>query len=266
MNGEFNMEIIPVDQITLLALFAVGLVAGTIDAIAGGGGLLTLPALLATGIPPVQAIATAKLQSTAGTCSAAICYFRKGPFDFKPLLLALPCTLLGSVSGALWLNYVDPQLIKGLLPLIFVLVGGYFLLSPQVGDIDRHQRISPRVFAVLVGTTIGFYDGFLGPGTGTFLTAGFIALLGYNLRRATAATKVLNLTSNFAALGLFIYGDQVIWSYGVTMAAGQVIGGGIGARLALRSGTRLIRPLVVTICVVMILKVWGPGFLQHIIL
>jgi uncharacterized membrane protein YfcA len=266
MDGKFNMEIIPVDQITLLALFAVGLVAGTIDAIAGGGGLLTLPALLATGIPPVQAIATAKLQSTAGTCSAVICYFRKGPFDLKPLLLALPCTLFGSVSGALCLNYVDPQLIKGLLPLIFVLVGGYFLLSPQVGDLDRHQRISPGVFAVVVGTTIGFYDGFLGPGTGTFLTVGFIALLGYNLRRATAAAKVLNLTSNFAALALFIYGDQVIWSYGVIMAAGQVIGGGIGARLALRSGTRLIRPLVVTICVVMILKVWGPGFLQSIIL
>ena len=251
------MEIIPIDQITLAALFTVGLVAGTIDAIAGGGGLLTLPALLATGMPPVQAIATAKLQSTAGTCSAAIYYFRKGTFDLTPLKIALPCTLLGSVSGVLCLNFVNPQLIKGLLPFIFLLVGGYFLFSPQVGDLDRHQRISPGIFGVLLGTTIGFYDGFLGPGTGTFLTVGFIALLGYNLRRATASAKVLNLTSNFAALALFIYGDQIIWSYGLIMAAGQVVGGGIGSRLALRSGTRLIRPLVVTICVVMVFKIWG---------
>lgn len=264
-NGEFNMETIPVDQITLVALFMVGLVAGTIDAIAGGGGLLTLPALFATGIPPVQAIATAKLQSTAGTCSAAICYLRSGSFDLKPLLLALPFTLLGSVSGALCLNYVNPQLIKGLLPIIFLLVGGYFLFSPQVGDLDRRQRISPGVFAVLVGTTIGFYDGFLGPGTGTFLMVGFISLLGYSLRRATAATKVLNFASNLAALALFIYGDQVVWSYGLVMAAGQIIGGSIGARLALRSGTRLIRPLVVTICVVMVLRVWGRGFLDLLI-
>ena len=253
------METIPVDQLTLAALFLVGLVAGTIDAIAGGGGLLTLPALLATGIPPVQAIATAKLQSTAGTCSAAFCYLRKDAFDLKPLWLALPCTLLGSVSGVICLNYINPQLIKGLLPFIFLLVGGYFILSPQVGDLDRHQRISPGIFGALVGTTIGFYDGFMGPGTGTFLTVGFIALLGYNLRRATASAKVLNLTSNFAALALFIYGDQIVWSYGLIMAAGQVIGGGIGSRLALRSGTRLIRPLVVTICVVMVFKVWGFG-------
>jgi len=259
------MEIVPAEQMTLLCLFAVGLVAGTIDAVAGGGGLLTLPALLATGIPPINAIATAKLQSTAGTCSAAICYFRNGTFDLKPLLLALPCTLIGSVSGVICLNYITPQFINGLLPLIFILVGGYFLLSPQVGDLDRHQRIKPNMFAVLIGTTIGFYDGFLGPGTGTFLMVGFISLLGYSLRRATAATKVLNLASNFAALALFILGDHVLWSYGLFMAAGQIIGGGIGARLALRSGTRLIRPLVVTICVVMVLKVWGANVFQFLI-
>ncbi|SDZ74470.1 hypothetical protein SAMN05660420_00077 [Desulfuromusa kysingii] len=251
------MEIVLTEQITFLGIFAVGLVAGSVDAIAGGGGLLTLPALLATGIPPINAIATAKLQSTAGTCSAAICYFRNGTFDLKPLLLALPCTLIGSISGVICLNYINPQFIHGLLPLLFIVVGGYFLLSPQVGDLDRRQRITPNMFAVLIGTSIGFYDGFLGPGTGTFLMAGFISLLGYNLRRATAATKVLNLTSNVAALALFICAGQVLWSYGLVMAAGQIIGGNIGARLAIGRGTGLIRPLVVSICLVMILKVWG---------
>jgi len=256
------MELIPIIPTTLLALFAVGLIAGTIDAIAGGGGLLTLPALLATGIPPIQAIATAKLQSSAGTCSAALCYLRHGEFELRPLLLALPCTLLGSLAGAGSLSYIDPQLIASLLPLLFVLVGGYFLFSPQVGDLDRQQRISTTSFAVLVGGGIGFYDGFLGPGTGTFLAVGFIVLLGYNLRRATAAAKILNLTSNLAALALFIHGEQIIWSYGLVMAAGQILGGSIGARLALRGGSRLIRPLVVSVCLIMVGKIWGPELLR----
>lgn len=258
------MEFIQTVPPHLLALFAVGLVAGTIDAIAGGGGLLTLPALLATGIPPVQAIATAKLQSTAGTCSAALCFFRRGEFELRPLLLALPCTLLGALAGAGSLSYIEPQLIERLLPLLFVLVGGYFLFSPQIGDLDRQQRISTTGFAVLFASVIGFYDGFLGPGTGTFLAVGFVVLLGYNLRRATAAAKLLNLTSNFAALALFIYGEQIVWSYGLAMAGGQIVGGSIGARLALQGGTRLIRPLVVGICLVMVGKLWGPGILQFL--
>lgn len=255
------MEIFQATPLTFAILFSVGLIAGTIDAIAGGGGLLTLPTLLAVGLPPVPAIATAKLQSTAGTLSAAICYFRTGSLELRPLLLALPCTLLGSVGGVLFLNQIDPEQIKTLLPILFLLVAGYFILSPRVGDLEQQQRISNRSFALGIGTAIGFYDGFLGPGTGTFFAVSFVSLLGYSLPRATAATKVLNAASNSVALLLFIYAGHVVWTFGLAMAAGQIIGGAIGARLALRSGSRMIRPLVVTICILTVFKFWGENFL-----
>ncbi|BCR04605.1 UPF0721 transmembrane protein [Desulfuromonas versatilis] len=243
----------------LAMLFSVGLIAGTIDAIAGGGGLLTLPALLACGLPPLQAIATAKLQSTVGVGTAAFCYLRKGQVDLDELRPIIGCTLLGSLAGALCLQHADPQILESLLPIAFLGVAGYFLLSPRVGDLDRHQRISRRLFALLIGTGIGFYDGFFGPGTGSFFSIAFISLLGCNLRRATASTKVLNLTSNLAALVLFIHADVVVWSLGLTMAAGQVLGSTLGARLAMHNGARLIRPLAVMVSLAMIFKFWAPA-------
>lgn len=254
------MEFLPFEQLPLLLLFLVGLVAGTIDAIAGGGGLLTLPALLASGLSPLAAIATAKLQSTAGTLSAVICYHRRGLLEWRPLLPALPWTLAGSAAGVLFLRQIDPQQIKTLLPLLFLLVAGYFVVTPQVGELRRQQRIGERSFAVAAGGGIGFYDGFLGPGTGTFFAVSFVSLLGYELRRATAAAKLLNVSSNLVALLLFIYGGEVVWSSGLAMSAGQILGGRLGAGLALQRGANLIRPLVVIMCLASVVKGWGSGY------
>ena len=119
------------------------------------------------------------------------------------------------------------------------------MFSPRVSDLDSRERLGQAAFALAVGTSVGFYDGFFGPGAGTFFAMGYVALLGYNLRRATAHTKLLNFTSNLAALLFFLPGGHVVWSYGLVMAAGQLVGAWLGSHLVLRHGTRLIRPLLV---------------------
>jgi hypothetical protein len=228
-----------------LLLFVVALVAGGIDAMAGGGGLLTVPALLWAGLTPVQALATNKAQAVFGSFAATVRFLRAGAIDLRSAGLAVACTFAGSAAGALAVQVLAADLLAGLVPVLLIGFALYFLLSPRVSDLDSRRRIGDRTFALTVGTGIGFYDGFFGPGTGTFFAMGFVALLGYNLRRATAHTKLLNFTSNFAALLLFIAGGQVVWALALSMAAGQFIGGWIGAHLVLRHGARLVRPVLV---------------------
>ena len=228
-----------------LLLFGIALVAGCIDAMAGGGGLITVPALLWAGLPPVQALATNKAQAVFGSFAATVRFLRAGAIDLRATALAVGCTFLGSAAGAFAVQVLESDLLAGLVPVLLIAFSLYFLFSPRVSDLDSRRRFGDRAFALTVGTGVGFYDGFFGPGTGTFFAVGFVALLGYNLRRATAHTKLLNFTSNLAALLLFIAGGQVVWSLALAMAVGQFIGGWIGAHLVLSHGARLVRPALV---------------------
>jgi uncharacterized membrane protein YfcA len=228
----------------LLALTAVALAAGFVDSIAGGGGLLALPALLATGMPPVQALATNKLQGSFGTLAASLNFLHKGSIDLPKLWPAIACTFLGSAAGTLAVQALEPGLLQRLIPLLLAAFAVYFLFSPRVGDLDARQRLPDFGFALVIGTGVGFYDGFFGPGTGSFFAFAFVALLGHNLRRATASTKVLNFTSNIASLLLFAGAGQVMWLPGLCMGLGQVSGAWLGSHLALRHGSALIRPML----------------------
>jgi len=151
-------------------------------------------------------------------------------------------------------QFLEADLLRDLIPILLIGFGLYFLLSPRVGDLDAHQRVPLRVFALTAGVGIGFYDGFFGPGTGSFFALAFVALLGHNLRRATAHAKLLNFTSNLAALLLFLIGGQLVWSLGLAMALGQVVGAYLGSHLVLRHGVRLVRPLLVIVSLVMSLR------------
>jgi uncharacterized membrane protein YfcA len=226
-------------------LFVVALVAGGIDAMAGGGGLITVPALLWAGLPPVQALATNKAQAVFGSFAATVRFLRAGAIDLRACALAVVCTFAGSAAGAVAVQVLARDLLAGLVPLLLIAFALYFLLSPRVSDLGSRRRIGDAAFALTVGTAVGFYDGFFGPGTGTFFAVGFVALLGYNLRRATAHTKLLNFTSNLAALMLFAAGGQVVWALALSMAVGQFMGGWIGAHLVLAHGARLVRPALV---------------------
>lgn len=238
----------------LLALFIVAIIAGWVDSIGGGGGLISIPALLWAGFLPLEALATNKLQASFGSSTAAINYTRHGLVDVRGQKLAVGLTFLGSVCGTLLVQQIDSSLLEKAIPVLLMLFALYFLFSPNISDLDKHQVISPATFAMTVGFGVGFYDGFFGPGTGTFFTMGYVALLGYGLPKATGNTKLLNFTSNFASLLFFALSGHIVWAVGLVMGVGQMIGSYIGSHMAVRHGTRLIRPVLVVVSVLMSLK------------
>jgi uncharacterized protein len=246
------VEALPMEVLALLV--AVAALAGFIDAIAGGGGLLALPALLWAGLPPIQALATNKLQGSFGTFAASWNFVQRGEIALKPLRIPILMTFVGSASGTLAVQQLGANLLGQLVPLLLIVFALYFLFSPRVGDSDAQQRIGHVVFGLAVGFGVGFYDGFFGPGTGSFFAIAFVLLLGYNLRRATAGTKVLNFTSNMASLIFFALAGQVVWQVGLAMGAAQMAGAWLGSQMVIRHGTRLIRPVLVLVSLAISLR------------
>ncbi len=242
------------DITILVALGFVGLLAGFVDAIAGGGGLIALPALLAVGIPPVAAFGTNKLQSIVGTAIAAGTYWRKGFVSLRALAVAVPLTFGGAFLGAMSVKAVDTALLSLAVPVALIGIAIYFALTPRLTDEDSHARLPFASFAPVMGFVIGYYDGILGPGTGSFLTLGFVTLFGLGVTRAAGHTKVLNLTSNLGALALFIPSGDVVWPAALAMIVGQVVGGYAGALTGIRFGARLIKPLVVVVSMLLALR------------
>lgn len=238
----------------LTLLFFVASVAGFIDAMAGGGGLLTLPALLAAGVPPTQALATNKLQSSFGSFSASWYFVRRGIVDLKSLRLAIICTFIGAAVGAETVQYIDATLLTSLIPLLLIAISAYFLLMPKAKSLSGEATLSQAVFAFSVGGGVGFYDGFFGPGTGSIFTVCFVALGNFSLVDATARTKVLNFTSNIAALLFFILAGLPIWELGLVMAIGGFIGARLGAKVVISRGQKWVRPVVITMSMLMALK------------
>lgn len=239
LNGSVHLTF------DLLAfLTGIAFVAGLIDALAGGGGLLTLPALMGAGIPPVAAIATNKLQSTLGTGGAFLAFARRGHVDFRRFAPHALAVFAGACLGAFTLQHVAPTFLKGLMPALLIAMALYFLLAPPMREADRHARMGLGGLA-LIAAVIGFYDGFFGPGTGSFFTTALVALGGLGLVRAIAHAKFFNFASNVAALGILILGGKVMWLPGLTMAIASVAGNQAGAHLAMRFGGRGVRPLLV---------------------
>jgi len=243
----------------LLVLALVGLVAGFVDAIAGGGGLISVPVLLSVGLPPVAALAINKAQGAIGTLIAATTYWRRGYVALRPLLPSVAATFAGSLAGAFTVQRVDTSWLVIAVPIALVAISGYFLFAPRLTDADREARLAFPRYVPAMGLIVGFYDGIFGPGTGSFMTLGFVLLFGLGVTRAAAHTKVLNLTSNLAALALFMVAGDVLWPAAIAMAIGQIAGGYLGAMTGIRFGARLIRPLVVLVSVVLALRLLLTG-------
>ncbi|EHD20732.1 MULTISPECIES: sulfite exporter TauE/SafE family protein [Brenneria] len=238
----------------LAILFFVAVLAGFIDSIAGGGGLLCVPALLAVGLSPAQALATNKLQSVGGSFSASLYFIRRRAVSLGEQKLAIALTFVGSTFGAWLIQQIHADFLRQLLPLLIIGIGLYFLLSPKIGDEDRQRRLSAVPFAIVAGCGVGFYDGFFGPGAGSFYALAFVTLSGFNLAKATAHAKILNFTSNFGGLLFFMLGGKVVWGLGMVMLAGQFIGARLGAKMVLSKGQTLIRPMLVIVSAVMSCK------------
>lgn len=231
------------DIIALLVLAATA--AGFIDAIAGGGGLITLPALLIAGVPPAEAIATNKLQGTFGVATASVSYWRAGVLALRSLATAIAATGLGAALGALAIARIDATALGNVMPFALLAAALYFSLTPYLREHAPHFRLSAFAFALGCAAPIGFYDGFFGPGAGSLYTLGFFALAGSNLITATANAKILNFTSNLASLCVFLVSGHVNFGLGLPMAAGQMLGAYVGSHTALKHGTWIIRPLLV---------------------
>jgi uncharacterized membrane protein YfcA len=224
-----------------LILVLAGFTAGFVDSIAGGGGIISLPALLAVGMPPHLALGTNKLQASLGTAFAAGNYARRGLVDRSRLLLGVACTAVGAFAGAALVAAVPSMWLARLVPWLLVAIFVYVIRSPHLGESARHARMAAGAFAVVFGLALGFYDGFFGPGTGSFWTMALLSLGGMALPQATAHTKVMNLTSNVVALAWFgVHGD-VLWRIGLGIAAANVLGALAGSSLAMEKGARLIR-------------------------
>lgn len=242
-------------SIELLALLAgVAFIAGFIDAIAGGGGLITIPALLMTGMPPALALGTNKLQACGGSFSASLYFIRQKAVNLREVWLLILMTFIGATVGTILVQIMDTSVIKKAIPFLVLMIGLYFLFTPTLGNNDRQQRFSYVAFAFTAGFGIGFYDGFFGPGAGSLFSLAFVTLLGFNLAKATAHAKVLNFTSNFASFIFFLIGGQILWSVGFAMMIGQILGATLGAKMVLSKGKALIRPMVVIMSFIMTAK------------
>lgn len=238
----------------LAILFVVAFVAAFIDAIAGGGGLITIPALLMTGIPPAVALGTNKLQAMGGAFSASLYFLRKRAVNLREVWFILLCVFLGSALGTILIQLIDASVFKKILPFLILTIGLYFLFTPKLGDEDRKQRLTYVVFGFTISPFLGFYDGFFGPGTGSIMSLACVTLLGFNIAKATAHAKVMNFTSNFASFLLFFAGGQILWIAGIVMMVGSILGANWGAKMVMTKGKTLIRPMVVVMSFLMTAK------------
>lgn len=238
----------------LALLFGAALLAGWVDTLAGGGGLITIPALLLSGIPPAAALATNKLQGSFGTLTAALFFLRRGLVSVRQNWLGLVATAAGAALGGLVVSRIDAARLAALLPFLLIAIGLYFLFFAGGRDEPRPPRMGQRPFDLGVAPALGFYDGFFGPGTGSFMTAAFLGLRGFAIRQATAHTKLFNFASNVSALAYFALFGQIAWTAGVVMIAGQMLGAWLGGRTVAGNGVRLIRPVTVIVCFGMSLR------------
>lgn len=235
-------------------LFLTGLTAGFVDSVAGGGGLITLPLLLSFCPDPILALGTNKLQSSFGSTSATFHYARAGTLNYGEVRRACLLAFLGSLFGSFLVQQFDSNLLKHILPFLLFVVAIFVWLRPQLGEQDIHPRISRQKFDFIFAFGLGVYDGFLGPGTGTFLALAFMLGLGFNMARATANTKALNCASNVASLILFLLAQKVWFAAGLIMGAGQWLGARAGSKMVVTRGTRFIRPVFLTMVVLITMK------------
>jgi uncharacterized protein len=242
----------------LLIVSLASLLAGLVDSIVGGGGLILLPALFATfpGAPPATLFGTNKSASIWGTAFATVQYSRKVDMPWRSLLPAAGAGLLGSLFGAWLVTQVDPSLFRKALPVLLVLLLLYTLVKKDMGrsHAPRFAGSQEAWVAAGIGLVIGFYDGFFGPGTGSFLVFAYVRWLGYDFLHASAAAKFINLFTNMSALVLFTIKGHVWWHLALAMAVANVIGSLIGTRLALKHGAGFVRHVFIFVVLALICK------------
>ncbi len=240
--------------VTQASLVGVAFFAGLISSIAGSGGILTLPALLWAGLPPLNALATNKVQSSIGTLSSAWNFFRHGHIDIKPLIPILLMGFVGSVIGTLAVQQLDSDILLKLIPFLLIAIAVYFLLMPKVSAADTQPKISQAWFACTAGLGMGFYGGFFGPAMGSIFPFLLVWLVARNLVTATAETKLMILVVNGTSALIFIAGGHVLWGLAIAMSIAQMIGARLGSNLVMKRGSGFVQPIITTVTLLMAIK------------
>ena len=246
-DPTFNFEI-------WLTLCAVGFAAGLIDAIAGGGGMLTVPTLLTTGLPPHIALGTNKLAASFGSLTASITFYRKKLFDPHFWRLSILYTAIGAILGTLAVGYLSSEFLEKSIPIIIVVTAIYTLFSKTiVSDIHGLPTLSSRLKKIqsAQGFILGFYDGVAGPGTGAFWTASSSALYKINILLSCGLARSTNFVSNFCSLLTFFYFGYVNVIIGISMGVFIMLGAAVGAHWAIKFGNRFIRPVFIIVVISM---------------
>lgn len=239
----------------LLLLFLIAIIAGIVDAIAGGGGLITVPSLLLAGIPPFVALGTNKLQAVIGEATSFATFLLYHQIQIQGLFLGIITTAIGAILGAYSVSLFDEQSLRFLLPILMVFITIYSIFSKSMKKPKATPaRVSVNTFMICCGLSIGFYNGFFGPGTGSIWMITFVILLGYTIKQSSIATKPLNLVGNFVSLIFFIGLGAVDYSLGLIMGAGQIIGSVIGSKMVIKNGDKIVRPIFICVTLIMTCK------------
>ena len=240
--------------VTQSILVAVAFFAGLISSIAGSGGILTLPALLWAGLPPLNALATNKLQSSIGTLSSAWNFFRNGHTAIRPLLPVLLMGFVGSVIGTFAVQQLDSEILLKLIPFLLIAIAIYFLTLPKMAAANSQPKLSQGWFACTAGLGMGFYGGFFGPAMGSIFPFLLVWLVARNLVTATAETKLMILVVNGTSAIIFIAGGHVIWGLAIAMAIAQMVGARMGSNLVMQRGSGLVQPIITIVTLLMAIK------------
>jgi uncharacterized protein len=244
---------------TVLLLALAGLSAGFVDAVVGGGGLIQLPALVVAfpGAAPVQILATNKLGSVCGTTVSSATYYRRVRPDPRTFLPLMALAFVGSLGGAVAASQIPKSAFNPIILVVLVLVGGYVLFKPTIGHVTelRFSGHHHTLAAMTAGLLIGFYDGALGPGTGSFFVFTLVGLLGYNFLESSAKARLANWATNVAALCVFVPQGAVMWRIGLVMGAANLLGGYLGARTAVARGSGFVRVFFIVVVVAFIVKI-----------
>lgn len=238
----------------IAALTTVAFLAGFFDAIAGGGGLITLPALLLTGMDPVSAIATNKFQAAAATVSATATYAKKGLIEWSEGKFLIPFGIAGGVGGALLTGAIQKRWFEAAAPVMLMLVAAYFALAPKISSEPKRAKISVLLFSATIAPLLGFYDGLFGPGVGSFFMIALVVLCGLETMRAVGFTKLGNASCNIGSLAVFIAKGSILWPAAVAMALASFAGAQLGARCAVRIGPKIVKPMIIVVCCALAVK------------
>ena len=239
------MEYIYSENTVFIILFFVAFIASLIDSIAGGGGLLTTPSMLILGISPLNVLATNKFQSCFGTFTSTYNYYKNGLLTEKKKSMYFCLSFIGSSIGTLLVSRIPNETLESVIPVLLISAALFFITNKGPSEVKQNYKLLV-VFNLLV-FAIGFYDGFFGPGTGSFFVLSFIVVKGVNIMRATAVTKLLNFASNFAAFIIFAFQGYVIWLLGLIMAIAQIAGAYTGSKFAIKNGEKVVRPVLVIV-------------------